>query len=449
MRNKCFIAAAFLLLFSAALVAAEADDDYGFIPDINSDRDMAIAPTSSQPFIFSYGGWILPVIVSDTTNTGTVSASMNMVKIWTRMTLGDGSYIYVRGKDLYIRYLSGYYGDKKNDNTADLDVGFIEGSFFKKAMVIDAGRKFFTVGSGLVLNDRGDGMSFAFNNRILNVSMFGMYTGLLRKEDNPYVTSGQDDIDGTKKIFSGLTLDKSFSNQTAYLFSVFESDRQKEDLLNKRYNTQYLGLGIKGVPLDGLDYQLEGIYQTGKSYSGTTYKKEKISAYAGYFTANYYIDAKIKPSFNVTYVVVSGDKDNKGAVYVGTGNASGNDTTFAAFGGVSTGLGYRPSLINIHVIRAGYSFMPFAGISSDRIRRTSFGLKYSYFMKDKPEASTSDPLAYKPERSLGQSFDLTYRWKIFSDLSVVGQYGVFLPGSAYSSDAKNRQTAMFGMLVEF
>jgi hypothetical protein len=447
MRSKIFAIA--LVLSVTSLFAADSPDDlFGFIPDIAADRDMAIAPVSSDPFIFSYGGWIVPAIVSEDSSQSSVTSSMNSVKIWARMTLGGNSFIYARGKDLYTRVLSSYAG-KKSTNTLDLDTGYIEGSFMERSFVVDAGRRFFTVGSGIVLNDRGDGMNLSFNNRYVNFSLFGMYTGLLRKEDNPYNLSITDTTDGAKRIFAGVILDKSFLNQTAYFFFADQIDRAKQSAGEKtRYQSMYYGAGLKGVPLDGMDYRVEGIYEMGYSYTGTAaLEKKQVSAFAGYALLNYYFDAFLKPSMDLNYVYASGDKDraNTGS----SGNTKSNDNGFIGFGGIPLGIAYRPSLSNMHIIRAGASFKPTMWMSSERFNRMFLGAKYSYYLKDKPKGKVSDSATANDDRNLGQALDLNYRWEIFRDLSIFTQYGIFFPGKAYSSSEKARQLVMAGTLIEF
>jgi hypothetical protein len=93
--------------------------------------------------------------------------------------------------------------------------------------------------------------------------------------------------------------------------------------------------------------------------------------------------------------------------------------------------------------------MPFISNESPRLKRINAGIKYSYYMKDKPKGGVnSGGTATEDSRSVGQGVDLSVKWKVFSDLSFFAQYGLFIPGQAYS-DKKKWNTAMFGMLLEF
>jgi hypothetical protein len=442
-----------ILFVSGSLYAADPSDltsDIGFIPDLSADADMVLAPTSRESFVFSFGGWLTPVVVYQSTGSGDITSSMNSLKLWGNLSLGGNSFIYVRGKDLFTRIIAfkGMNG-KKTRNSYDLDAAYVEIATDNRSIAFDAGRKYYILGTGIALNGRGDGVGVSFVNRIVDLNVFGLYTGLLKKDDNPYGISSRDTNDGAKRILSALTLSRDIGNQNLYAFGLVQVDLAKETAASKiRYQSQYFGLGMKGVPADGLEYAVEGIYETGKSYISGTAKTGTISANAANAEVNYYMDASIKPVFSVQYAFASGDADRTSSSDA-SGNVSGSDNGFISFGDFNGGLALRPQLSNIHLIRAGVSIMPFASSSSNRIKRMSFGAKYSYYLKDKADGLVNGNEGSRNSKQIGQGVDLSYKWKVYTDFSVFAQYGLFLPGSAYPSSEKNRQTAIGGFLIEF
>ncbi|MGL4369375.1 MAG: alginate export family protein, partial [Spirochaetota bacterium] len=216
-----------------------------------------------------------------------------------------------------------------------------------------------------------------------------------------------------------------------------------------RYSSQYYSAGVKGIILDGADYYAEGIYETGTSYAQKT-EKCSISAYAAVGGVNYYPDCTYKPSFLLQYGFGSGDRDrvNSSASYA---NTKSGDNGFISFGTFNGGFALRPALSNIHVLRAGASFLPFSE-SEGIARRMSLGLRYLYYMKDKKESviAGAEPNPNGTDsRNLGQGADIVYRWSLFHDLSFFANYGLFIPGSAYPADEKMRHILTAGMNIVF
>jgi hypothetical protein len=425
------------------------DDVVGFIPDLTADADMYSAPASKESFVFSYGGMLMPTVVREDSSRAKTTTSMNFAKLWLKLTLGGNNYLYLRGKDIYTRVLTSKYSGDKNKNTIDLDEGYFYLSTDQGGVRSYVGRKYYTAGSGIVLNGRGDGAEFLLSSGIVDVKLFGMYTDLIRKDTNTYGLNPRDANDGAKRIFTGGTVEKRFANQTAYILALAQIDRGKEgSTVKSRYQSQYYGVGMKGVPADRLDYVIEGIYETGKSYLLNTDKSKRVSARAAFVSLNYYVDLTGKPALNVQYAYASGDKDRTDAT-LSNANTSGSDNGFVPFGSFNGGLALRPSLSNLHVFRAGASIFPFAGVDSPRINRMNIGVKYSYYRKDKAEGVIGAGEAGGSSRGVGQAFDVNLRWKFYSDTEIFALYGIFLPGPAYPDSEKKRQTMIAGLILEF
>jgi hypothetical protein len=425
--------------------ADTADEDFTYLQD---DKDMKLAtpdPTFRSKGI-QIGGWLTPVYIDQKQGSDALSASINTLRLFLKAYLWKDSYIYVRGKDVFTRYPKhqGEYVDlEQPDNLYDLDMAYISMVTPNRVLNASLGRKFYRVGTGLVLNGRGDGGELNFYSRYVSVKLLGLYTGLLKKENNPYGLSSKeiDDELKAKRVFAGGTLNLHINNQTIYFLGMAQIDKGEEDSTAPTlYNSQYYGGGVKGVVLEGLSYQGEFIYEMGESYLSGTTQKENIKAYAGIFNLYYFFDALVNPAIILQYAYGSGDSDRTEHKMPDT-NVSGEDNGFISFGTYVGGFALRPALSNIHVARCGFSISPFGWMQSKHIRRMTLIAKYSLYRKDRAEAPIGYGEATENNADVGQGADVSLRWRIFHDLSFFTNYAVFMPGDAYgsgeNSDMKN------------
>lgn len=443
MRPPAIVLTLLLVFFSAtgalfAQAAPPIGEDLSY--DLNADPQMRPAPAAWKPFTLSYGGWITPVIIDERKGSETaLTTSITTMRLWMQSTLWKNSFIYVRGKDVYLTGLMEKNRTKpESENTIDLDLAFIQMATPGGALRFSAGRKYFILGTGLAFNGRGDGAELNIFSRFVDVKAFGVYTGLLAKDQNPYGLSGKDFSDGAKRVFAGGTIERGIVNQTLYLLAMIQMDRQEEEAgVESTYDSQYYGAGLKGLIVDGMDYYAEFIYQMGENNLETP--KKDIKAMAGMFGLNYYFDAAFNPALLFQYAYGSGDDDT----------ADDEDTTFTYFGTYVGGFALRPQLRNIHIARLGFSFVPFYSSEKAWLKRMNVIARYSYYMKDKVETPASVGEGPLEERFLGHGADLSLRWAIFSDLSFFVNYGLFLPGDAYSSSEGTRNFVMGGFNLVF
>lgn len=449
-----------LLLSCGALSAAEQPSSDSLIPDLALDESMNMAPSGQAAFVPSFGGWFTPVFLSETRKAYDLVSSMNTLRLWGRMSLGGNSFVYARVRDSYTAVISKTNLTTKSSNDLDIDSCYVALATANRLLALDVGRKFFSVGSGLVVNGRGDGMELALTSSFVDVSIFGFYTGLIDKDSNPYGLSDRDFSDGAKRMFAGSTFEKSFANQTAYCFFVSQRDYGKQGTgtdsagnsvsIKSRYGSRYFGLGVKGDLSYGIDYYAEGVYESGYSYAQSDdMKKTDISAYAAVAGVNWYIDLPKKPSISLQYGYGSGDADRTGTTSA-TGNQRGKDTGFVSFGTFNSGYSFRPALSNIHLFRGGPSFMPFAS-STGIAREMSFGIRYDLYLRaTKGAVGNSEQLSSNTSsRYVGQGADVIYRWSPFKDLAFFVNYGLFVPGSALESSESMRHFVTAGMNIVF
>ena len=447
----------FILILSASLVipcganAADILNDESLIPDLSRDESMAAAPAGQKAFVPSFGGWFSPMILSETKSAYSLTTSMNVLRLWGRLSLGGNCFLYVRGRESYTAVIAKDKVDISNKNELDLDSGFIELATPARAFTLDAGRKFFSVGSGLVVNGRGDGGDITVKTPFADLYAAGFYTGLIDKDSNPYGLSEKDLSDGAKRAFAIGSVEKSFANQTVYLFAVMQKDyADEDDAVKVRYDSQYFGAGLRGDLGGGVDYYAEGIYERGKGYAQMeNMKKTDVEARAAVAGVSWYPDAAGNPSFTVQYGYGSGDSDRASAT-LSSGNQYGKDTAFVPFGTFSGGYAFRPVLSNLHVVRGGPTVMPFAS-STTVLKYMSIGARYDAYWK-----ATSGPVNNNEisspngkNRFVGHGADLIFRWAVFCDLAVYVNYGIFIPGSALPEEEMVRHFVTGGMTVAF
>jgi len=440
-----------LLLWSVSVSAQDRDTapEDAFYPDLQADEDMKMLRAIREPLSISYGGWITPVIIDERSGTA-LTSSVTISKLWIKSTLWRNSYVYIRGKDVFFYVVNEEDIDiDDTENLVDLDVGFIALSNERNTLNLFVGRKFFTLGTGLVVNGRGDGGEITFYSRFIDIKLFGLYTGLLKKDNNPYGLSDKDITDGAKRIFAGGTLQKEFLNQAFYLLGVAQIDQgDEEEGTKSRYQSQYYGAGLTGTISDMIEYYAEFVYEMGKSYLSGTEEEEDIQAYAANAGIRYYIDVPLNPTLIIQYAYGSGDEDRT-STRLPTANQMDTDTGFLSFGTYVGGYALRPELSNIHIARGGFSFTPFSFTKSRSLKRMNIMVKYSYYMKDKPEGVINYGEATLEEREIGHGIDASLRWGILSDFSFFVTYAIFLPGKAYDSSEPNRNFTMGGFNIIF
>ncbi len=444
-------AAVFILYAFAAMAAPQAAQTLNeALSTYIAGDDMRVTGPAVSPFTMSYGGWITPFAIDERVGSSELGISYVSTRVWMRSTLWGASDIYVRGRYVYqsaFREKETNAGDL--DPIFDLDAGYIKLSTDSGSVRLFIGRKFFVIGTGLVLNGRGDGAEFNIFSSIVDIKILGSYTGLLRKDDNPYNLSDVDIADGARRVFAGGSLSRNFYNQTVYLFGLAQIDLADEtDTSKTRYQSQYYGGGFRGVLGSGFSYYGEFVYETGKSYLTGTTTQESVRAHAGQLGMNWFFDTIFKPAIILQAAYGSGDADRNN-YRDPTGNAAGTDTGFLYFGTFSGGYALRPVLANIEIGRAGFAFSPFSWSDYRTLRRINIVLKYSYYRKYNSEAYINYGEAPFDNSDIGQGGDAALRWQLLSDLSFFANYAVFLPGAAYSSSEETRHFAMAGFNLIF
>jgi len=445
-----------LLLLSTGLSArAPVSDEDRFFYSEDASEDMAfLTPDSSYKTKgFQYGAILNPVLIYEKDSGSSLASSIINARVWGKSALWNNSFLYLRVKNSYLAVLADTgiaYSTAEKDNVFDLDLAYFSQSTASGNIVFSAGRKYYNLGTGVVLNGRGDGAELLYFSRLIDVKVFGLYTGLLLKDNNPYGLSDRDIAEGAERIFAGGQLAASVSNQNLYIFGMAQIDQADEVTgANKRYNSQYYAAGVNGVFLKDFFYYGEFIYETGESYITATNEKATIAAYAVNSGVNYYIPAKLNPVLSLQYAYGSGDKDRDSYTSGNRANSAEDDKGFIYFGSFSGGFALKPTLSNIHIFRGGASFTPFSEAQSPYIKKMTAGVKYAYYMKDVAESPIKSGAAGEDNKHIGHGVDLFLRWQIFMDMSFYVNYGIFIPGDAYSKSQEDIHYIQSGFNFSF
>ncbi len=450
------IAAFAALAINAAAHAADAGYD-SYYPDFPADDAMkpgvpAADITTKLP---QYGFWITPTVISQKKGGSEMTSSVITTRVWLKTYLWPYAYVYARGKYMRTDVLRQRGSSDSSSNLVDLDLGFITAGTPKNMFEISAGRKYFILGTGLLFNGRGDGMDVNLRLGLVQIKGFACYSGWLVKQDNPYGLSDRDISTGAKRFFAGGSATFDVYNQHIYVQYLSQMDFQnlKYSVTNPnfrlKYDSQYYGIGVHGVIVERLSYYAEFDYQTGKSYLSGAYFRNNIRAYASNIGLSYYFRATCHPVIIAQYAMGSGDRDRKDARSP-AGNNNGEDHGFLYFGTYTGGLGLRPILNNLHVIRGGAAFSPFSWADPIYVRSMTIVAKYSAYVKHRNAA----PLNYgfdaiRRHRFAGHGVDVSLRWLIVSDVGVFFNYAAFLPGDAFYAIESNRHFYMGGLNISF
>lgn len=411
-----------------------------FTPDPDSDMAYIEKENSYKTKGIQYGGWLSPAFMQKHADD-TSALSVNVARLWAKAYLWNNAHVYVRGKNTFS--IMDIPDENELDNIIDLDVAYLDMLFLDQQLQVTLGRKYFYIGTGLVLNGRGDGGEVNYTNPYFSVRGLVNYTGLLQKDDNPYGLSIADFSDGAERLFLGLVLSKDIQNQHVYAFGLGQMDLADKEKAEE-YNSWYFGLGARGFILTRFGYYAEFVYETGKSYDRTETEQD-INAIAISAGLDFKFRVVTEPLLLIEYTYGSGDKDRNDSGE----NSEGKDKFFTSFGTFNGGYGLNPTLGNLHVMRAGFSFQPFDWVNSTFIRRMSIAAKYSYYMKDQSSAPINTSEAKIDDRFVGQGADVSLRWRLFSDIGLFANYGIFLPGDAFESDASKRHFIFAGLNISF
>lgn len=246
---------------------------------------------------------------------------------------------------------------------------------------------------------------------------------------------------------------KGFDNHEPFVYVAFNSDHTGErplDLLqNYQYDSQYYGFGSTGELVQNLRYNTEWVFERGESFGDRRFMfRDQIKAWAFDQEIEYLFSGPHKPRASLEYMFASGDPDRLGSPTNAEGGNRTNrvDNSFVGFGFRDTGLAFAPRLSNIHIWRAGASFLPLPEVEA--AKNLELGTNWFLYHKNRGDGAVSDPTADRQTGYLGWEMDYFANYRVTSDLSLTVRFGTFFPGGAFN-DQTTRTFLLTGVTWSF
>jgi hypothetical protein len=263
----------------------------------------------------------------------------------------------------------------------------------------------------------------------------------------------------TERAFFGGTLRYTFPTDHEIYGYVLHMQDQNDDELARAaivpppvefdYDATYIGFGSEGPIGQNIRYVGEFVYQFGESTSDplrSAQTREDIEAWAARAQIQYLLRDDWLTRFEFEVLLASGDDDRLVTTDTVGGNLAGtDDNAFNSLGFVNTGLAFAPALSNIMLYRVGAATFPFREL--DGFDRFQVGVDLLVHNKLDADAPIEEPTT--DDGYLGFETDVYVNWRLTSDLSLVGRYGVFFPGDGIASDKDARHFVFLGATLSF
>ncbi|CAN5752448.1 hypothetical protein BH11PLA1_BH11PLA1_08000 [soil metagenome] len=215
------------------------------------------------------------------------------------------------------------------------------------------------------------------------------------------------------------------------------------------YDATYYGLGTRGGLGSNFVYALEGVYEAGRAWSDPLsgpQTREDVQAGAGKALLAYLPRDENATRFEAEFLIATGDADRRNASATAGASQSGTDDhQFNALGYANTGLAFAPSLSNLLSLRLGASTFPLH--NTEAFEGLQVGIDGFIFNKLRRQGPVDD--FSTDRRFLGGEVDVFANWRVTSDLSLTGRYGVFFPSAGIAGGKSARHFLLFGVTIGF
>jgi hypothetical protein len=360
-------------------------------------------------------------------------------RVWMTGELSDEVSAYARFRDLKVNFYTQPGVVEPNTRSQEgVEVDLLYVDFNPETNLhVRAGRQFVRVGRGLALALDLDGVAV---DHTLPDWTYRLFVGETLRRDVNIDSSivGFDRRTQARTFYLAEVETRRLDGKRYYGYVTVQQDRSRSlDLAQIArpfgYNSYYLGLGTEGRWDPMLAYYMEAVYQGGSSMVDLP-ANPRVDIDAAGIVAGllYYPKGRSRPLATLEYGFGSGDPSRASVTNTFGGKFAVNqDGNFLYFGAYDGGLALSPRLSNIHVIRAGYQVKP-RPEGEHELPQLLLGGKLSYYFKDTANGLFSDTAARLASKDVGFGIDLFTAYRPFSDSSVLLQYGLFLPGSAYA-----------------
>ncbi len=464
----------FTINYWCNLIFSQASDERRNVPEKEIGvREFWELPRYPRPDrLFDWGGWLRTNFYSDSLPPVEEDRSymIDELKLWFNLDYKGSHTLYGRFQERLTFFDN--RGDALGSQTTDwfgpkVDVFYYKfnksftdktfsdnESYFTRSINMTIGRKYFYLGSGIVLFNKLDGVEFNLRmSQYLTINVF-LAQNIKTNDDFDFL---RPNASRSERFFTGIEFSTAiFSKNPVSVYFLKQFDRNKDRFVlpgqDFLYDSWYLGVYATGkLFLPELTYSVEFIYEGGKSSSkGVKGVSGSISAWANVIKLEYLPSKFISKIFLNNYWA-SGDADRKAPRTSALGSAPGTtDSAFGYFGFVPLGLAFFPYFSNIITTSSGFVVKPVQDETS-MFRNLTIGVTAYLYHKDKKGGGIFDSLgatATAAKKFLGTEVDAFINWRLLSDFSLTSEYGVFFPSSAFAT-TKSRTFFVFGFLYEF
>ncbi|MBY0309003.1 MAG: alginate export family protein, partial [Phycisphaerales bacterium] len=261
----------------------------------------------------------------------------------------------------------------------------------------------------------------------------------------------------TRRFYAGALLAHDFERgDEVFAYALAMRDKASEDRARAGFNnvdfyrdSNYYGLGMKGAMGDNWLYYAEAVLQRGRSASDPLFglqSRDELTAWAARFQLTYVLRDEGDTRFQFELLAASGDDDRR----VGNDTVGGNfpgteDNAFAALSYAFTGTAFAPALTNLLSLRVGAATFPWR--TSDTFHDLQVGADVITSFKVSQRGAIEEPT--NPDAYLGTEADVYANWRVTSDLTLTGRYGIFVPGSGIAEPNDNRHFIYLGVTLSF
>lgn len=256
-----------------------------------------------------------------------------------------------------------------------------------------------------------------------------------------------------RRLFGVQVRYRGFDRHEPFAYALWNDDftdeRPKDPFQNYAYDTQYFGVGARGMLAHDLNYWTEWVWESGRSFGdGNFLRRDVVEAWGWDVGLEYRMDIRTQPRLAIEYMFGSGDPDR---LLSPTNAAGGNrrgrkDSGYNSFGYRDTGIAAALIPTNLHIWKAGASFQPFEEV--EFLRDLELGTNWFLYHKHHERAAISDRTAQQFQGYVGWEMDYFLNWRIASDISWTIRWGAFFPGDAYQ-DQRVRNFLFTGITWSF
>lgn len=432
--------------FSAWALGASSDDSRRV--EENKREILDEAPSriinDNKTFSFESGGWVNYRFsrYENTDNNKAVPDDIDDVhwgdlRVWGKLVYQTPQMkqedrkdsFYLRLKDTY-RQRSGEDPQERYDNAGPL-VDYAYGSFDTGPWKIEAGRRYFNLGRGIVFSGVFDGVQ-------INYQRPGWNVGWLAAATKPHEQNIDTSVPGydkdSRRYFIGTGVGYAgITGHQLYGFQLTEQDHSREKpedpLQDYGYDAHYAGIGAKGEWGKRWPYWVEAVGQRGRSKEYFSNADADIRAWAFDAEQKYLTRWRSGLTFSAEYAQGSGDSDRVDVTSTVIGSQAGRDRNFMYFGYAPTGVALSPLLSNLKMARIGVSGYPFFALP--RLEQMRWHMDYYQYWKERASGGISDIDATESARGIGQELDLRMDWRWNQRVILSAEWGYFVPGKAY------------------